>query len=983
MALTGSAAGESPDWIVKNWSVDEGFPGSSVNTICQTRDGYLWLGTKDRLVRFDGVRFVSFGPDERGIVPLGGFRREQLWCNDAQGRLLLWKENSFHPVPLPPGEEGPVDAASEDPHGTTWFWMGGNQYAWQNGKWTEIPGTEKIPKGAWFLRGESPGVFWTTHSNQFGFFEHGKFVSLWPPNGVNDGRAESMRPAKGGGLWGITRLPNGEQHLRKISKDGAVLFSEAIPWKGNVWFTDVFVDRQGSLWISSTSHGVLRLRPDCSWEEFNLRRTLGARVVRDIFEDAEGNVWFATDGKGLFRLTRRAFRTYGSADGLTIENIYAVAPSREGGVWIGTHGDQNSGLFRFANGRFTVHFDMGPYAWSLHEDAGGDVWAGNLDVGLYRMRQGEATYVPGAPANVFAMCDDGEGGVWIGGDGLSRVRDGSAKRVEQFPSDPKVSSLVRDTSGTIWIGTRGAGLYAMRQGAFERLGQKEGLPSDDVLCLYAGGQGDLWVGTALGLSRKTDGGFNSIGAMQGLPYRAVSGVAEHDLGNMWFHSPEGIYRVPGTELEDCFSGKTPSVNTVSYGREDGLATRASTFGTQPRVCKDRDGRIWFTTLRGAAVIDPASMPLNPNPPPVVIEEVLVNGRVQRPDGSKPDDASSTIARVGRDGSMLFPPGSIGIEIHYTAGTLVAPEKSRFKYRLSGVHRDWYDADGRRFARFEKLPPGAYRFDVIACNNDGIWNEQGASFAFVVQPHVWETLWFRFAVSAAAIVLIGFLVRGIATRRLRRQLAVAEMEAAVERERSRISQDMHDELGARLTKISILGELARRGTVQSEESWKHIRNLSLMARQTAESLSDLIWTVKPANDSLRSLANRLSQHAHEFLQETDLRCRLEIPDDLPGAPISSEVRRQIVLAVKEALTNAVKHARASEIHAALRIENGHFVVSISDNGRGFSIGPEGEPGAGNGLSNMRDRLHAVGGCCEINSRPGGGTCVEFKAPLSIV
>lgn len=486
------------------------------------------------------------------------------------------------------------------------------------------------------------------------------------------------------------------------------------------------------------------------------------------------------------------------------------------------------------------------------------------------------------------------------------------------------------------------------------------------------------------MSLRQGEGFASITRAQGLASDTVSGLAEDRLGNFWMHSSEGISRISRKALEDFFGGRASAVFSVSYGREDGLATRASTVGTQPRVCQDRDGRMWFATLKGVAVIDPASMPLNTYPPPVVLEEVRVNGIVQDPDGPQqgapPQSSGAASAKLDQEGRRQFPPGSRGIEIHYTANTFVAPEKVRFRYRLEGVHSDWVDAGGRRQAVFDQLAPGHYRFEVTACNNDGVWSEQGAVLAFAVLPFFWQTRAFKFALSATALLAVALLVRDLATRRLRRQLALAEQEAAVERERSRISQDMHDDLGARLTKLSVLGELAGRSLAQPGEAQAYLKNLSALARESAESLSELIWTVKPANDTLRSLANRLSQQTHDFLTETDLRCRFDFPEDLPDQPISAEVRQQMVFAVKEAINNVVKHARATELRLALLVERDFFSITISDNGQGFSSEAPVASGAGNGLPNLRQRLAKLGGRCEINGRFGQGTTVQLTVPL---
>lgn len=963
------------DWLVKGWTVDDGLPSTLVSVIAQSEDGYLWLGTDEGLVRFDGVRFVSSELEYPGATPLFNYHAKQLWVENANGDLLVREHNRFQQVPRPRGAQGQPAEVKTDADGTTWFQFGTDVYRWRGGRWLPADEHRTAPDYAGKGREGRPGEWWCSYVGQPGRWRQGSFQAARIPDESPGMQVAVETPGLDGMGWLLTK--SGDMNvpycLRSISPEMVVSQAIPLPWKGMVLLQDLLADRRGNVWISSATHGVLRYGADGDWEVFNSRHGLPTDVARVMLEDAEGNIWIATDGAGLLRLSRRTFRTFGLADGLTTDNVYAVAPAREGGIWAGTHGNHQEGLFRLQGGEVKAVPHMGPYAWSVLEDKFGDVWAGNFQSGLYRLHDGAPSMVPNTPASIFAMCEDGQGGIWYGGNGLGRVQKGQAGPVGNLPSDLNITSLVRDAGGTLWIGSDNHGLYSMQGGKVCHFTMEDGLPSNEVQCLYADNGNTLWAGTSGGIARRAHDHFLPLTQDNGLLPRLVSGLAEDGYGYMWIDSDKGIYRIARQELDAFFAGKINKISSVSYGRADGLATATSTFGTQPRICRDRDGRMWFATFKGAAVADPATMPLNTNPPPVVIEEIMVNGKLRRlrMDAQVLETPSGT--------RETFPPGSRLFEIHYTANSFCAPEKVRFRYRLEGINPEWVEAGEKRSVLLNNITHGDYHFEVTACNNDGVWSERPAAFAFTILPFFWQTLWFRSVVLLAAGTALALCVRWLSLRGVRRKLALAAQEAAVERERARISRDMHDDLGASLTKISILSELAGRSLNHREDAQAHLQTLSNLARNTAMSLGELIWTVKPVNDNVANLANHLCQCADEFLRETPIRCRFDIPDKLPDLPASAEVRQEVSLAIKEALNNVVKHSGATEVRLSFQVTPQGFVVILSDNGRGLDSGSIPTSLGGNGLPNMRRRLERIGGTCEFGTQAGAGLVVTLNVP----
>jgi signal transduction histidine kinase len=327
--------------------------------------------------------------------------------------------------------------------------------------------------------------------------------------------------------------------------------------------------------------------------------------------------------------------------------------------------------------------------------------------------------------------------------------------------------------------------------------------------------------------------------------------------------------------------------------------------------------------------------------------------------------------------LRLTPGPRQVELEYTGLSFVSPRNVAFKYRLAGLEHDWVEAGSRRAAYYSHLPPGDYRFELKACNNDGVWNEAGASLALTVLPHVWETVWFRlvcFATGTAGLVGTGW---GIARRRARRRIARLERLHALEQERARIARDIHDQVGADLTHITLLGELAGRDSLSRSEVRSHVGQLIEGTRDLVKTMEEIVWAVNPRHDPLPNVSSYLCHFAQEYLRPTATRCRLEVMPALPPVVFSVHARHNLFLAVKEALHNVVRHAQATEVWLRVRFENGLLVVVVEDNGRGFD--PARGRAGGNGLRNMRARLEELGGGVEFASAPGQGAKVRFTLP----
>jgi signal transduction histidine kinase/streptogramin lyase len=584
--------------------------------------------------------------------------------------------------------------------------------------------------------------------------------------------------------------------------------------------------------------------------------------------------------------------------------------------------------------------------------------------------------------NISALGQDLKGGVWAGSrEGeLWHFADGKWQAQTNCPYGHAITAIVFDADGVLWVGTEGDGLYRFGGGAqvqFEKIG---GLPTGWIRTLYLDAQGTLWIGTAGGgLSRLQEERIATFTMREGLPDNTISQIFEDDDGNLWLGGNRGICRVKKRNLDDLVAHKIPAVYPQVYGRADGMLSEECTGGFSPAGLKSNAGLLWFSTLKGIVVIDPHHTVSSPAPT-VVLEQTLVDGMPEFPVLGR---ASGDVKAKHENGespteSLRLAPGKHTLEFHYTGLSFDAPERVRFRYRLKGLDLDWVEAGNRRVAIYSFVPPGIYRFEVIACNGDGIWNRHGDSLMLTVLPHFWQTRWFIGMLALGTVIVVTGSARVVVRQRLKR----LEQERVLERERTRIAQDLHDIMGAKLCRISFLSEHARLRQEVPVELQEEMRSISDDTREVLQSLDEIVWAVNPEKDTLDHLVSYISQYAREYFRKTGIECELEIPARVPVQPLSSQSRHHLFLAVHEALTNILKHSGATRARVAMVCRAADFVIAVSDNGTGFdpvsseSNSLSSAAGFCNGLGNMRRRLGELGGRCMIESQLGHGTTIQF-------
>ncbi|MFZ0826183.1 MAG: two-component regulator propeller domain-containing protein [Verrucomicrobiia bacterium] len=976
----------APNYFIRSWQAEAGLPQNKVTAVVQTQDGYLWVGTYSGLARFDGVRFTTF--DENNTPELRSSRITSLfeatdgtlWIGDEGGQVTQYKDGRFRAVPFDPAwTGGKIYSIASDESDDIWLMNISGQLARVRDGLVLNPKAGPAGKLLNMTR-STRGNIWVSRDGWGSVLEQGQIYSSAFNEIATNAYVLGIAASHDGGLWVAS-----DWQIRKW-KDGRWVENLGdTPW-GSVPLTQLLETRSGVLVAGTSDHGLYLVFPDDLKNPLHFDRASGfpSDWVISLCEDREGNLWAGIGGGGLVLLRPNNIQTVSPPDQWQGRAVLTVCPGQEGALWIGTEG---AGLYRFQNNAWT-NFSysipsqgiQNPYVWSLAEDERGRLWAGTWGGGLFvqngdhfEMAPGMEKITPPMPALLHAR----NGDMWIGTtEGLLRNRNGQTTWFKENQGQPlqDVRTIAEDAQGALWFGMAGDGLACLDSQGIRRFRKADGLSSDFIECLHFDKGGTLWIGTfGGGLCRFKQGHFAVINREQGLPNSVIGDIEEDGRGFFWMSSHDGLIRASETDLNRCADGEINQVRCLSYGVNDGLPTIECSEGLQPAGCRTPDGRLWFPTSKGLVAVDPQHVKRNSLPPPVVIEAVWVDNRLV---------TGSTNALP-----LIIPPGRHRVDFQYSGLSFVAPEKVRFKYRLTGLDAEWLDAGAKRTVNYNYIPPGNYTFRVIACNNDDVWNNQGANIAFRVLPYFWQTLWFRLLALALTIVASGAVVWTISRRRMRRKLERLEQQRAIEHERARIAHDIHDDLGVHLTRITMLSESASGESDNPVRTAAGLNQIYDTARELTRSMDEIVWAVNPRHDTMESLASYLEKFAQDILATAGIRCRLDMPLQFPEWRLTSEVRHNLFLAFKEALHNVVKHSAASEVHIRIEPGTASFELAIEDNGRGFVPGTRDKTSddprrfaSGNGLENMTRRLAEIGGRCDIRSTPGGGTKICFEIRL---
>jgi ligand-binding sensor domain-containing protein/signal transduction histidine kinase len=945
------------------WLTENGLPQNTVHAIAQTRDGYIWIGTEEGLARFDGVRFTVFDkqntPELKSnyIRTLLADRQGALWIGTAQG-LVRMQNGRFTVFTSDDGlPSETIQAVHEDREGNLWVATAAGLGLLKSGGLTTFTTKERLISGSiQALFEDADGALWIATPYGVGRIKDGKFTNYTVRDGLGSNSVRAIQQDRDGRLWfgslgGLTSF-NGSRFTTYTTRDG-------LP---NDRIISLHADRDGGLLIG-TAGGLCRFI-DGRFTGFNRGEALSTSTILSILEDLEGNVWIGTESGGINLLKDTKFATYTVRNGLSNDLVKSIHEDQQGNTWIGTDG---GGLNLLKDGKFSVyttrHGLSSNVVLALFSDNAGNLWVGTPD-GLNRFNQGKFTIYTSADGlannDVRSISSDRRGNLWIGTrGGLTRMKDGVFKtftEVDGLPND-LITTLHEDARGNLWIGTFG-GLSRLTNEEFTTFTTSDGLSSDAVISLHEDSDGTLWIGTnGGGLNRMKDGKFTAYTTSNGLLDDVVYRILEDGRNNLWLSCRKGVFHIGKKELDEFANGTITAIAPVAYGTADGMMTRECSGGGDPAGWRGLDGKLWFPTIKGVAMIDPERIKTNSHAPPVVIEQIRI------------DDKS-----VGLSDRIELPAGTTRFDLYYTAPSFVAPEKVRFKYKLEGFDNDWIDSGTRRIASYTNLRPGAYTFRVIASNNDGVWNQTGAAFAVYLKPYFYQTYWF-YAVCVIVLAMLAWLLFRLRVRGMQAQFG------AVLAERTRIAREIHDNLAQEMAGISVqLEVVARKMPPGAETAMTYLDRARQQVRHGIAEARRYVWELRSPALENNDLPTALAETARRLTHDTAIQAQVEVNGTF--RPLAQSVEDNLLRIGQEAMNNAVKHAQAQRILVNLVFDARRVQLIVRDDGRGFDneVAQNGR-GGHFGLIGMRERAEQLGGTLSIHSADGSGTEVVADVPIS--
>ena len=986
-----------------HFSEEQGMPNLNAGTIFQDKKGYIWLDSK----RYDGTSLKTFHRDSSNK---NSFVPEEVYglCNDAHGNLwgLAWNgifkydpdteiftEYFARDTVFPPCW---VTCLTADKQGRVWFGMGTSCGV----GYSEPPFDRLVD----FSKIIYPDTLCNRNVSSL-LFDHNGLLWIGTSNGINIYDPIHKK---------IKLFDTGDKNFTSLGKN----------------VDRILEDHAGNMWISFHNEGIYRYNPSNGSSKFYSHsatdnNSLCSNNVRTLIEDSHHNLWAGSyEGISVYQPATDNFRSY-EADpehkySLSSDRVSTLFEDRSGAMWIGTNGggvnicypgaknflfyentnkkeaasswatdlniDKTGKIYMATFGAGLKEFDpvsrimksykivlpnngdKADYFFGIFESSDGNIWLAGLDDGLHQLDRKSARFTTihsRSKGDVFTcIAEDLDKRLWIGANGELNCYDMKTKRYfrskELYSNTGKIHSVTRlycDREGILWIAYPfGLTLLDTKTGSLRTFKHDNNNPhslvDDDVNSFYDDGKGKVWIGTRGGLSEfdKRSEQFVCYTIKDGLPSNFVGGIVPDEAGNLWLGTGSGI----------CKFSPPSSKNTRpffrNYNSGDGLPGDGFSWGS-----KGPDGTIYFVCREGIVAFKPEDLNDNDFVPPVVITGLTVNNK--------------SIQQNDSTGILKFPFGEtrkIGLSyrqndfsFNFSAFNYVHSKKNRFAYKLEPYDKDWRYTDAAiRFATYTNIDPGEYIFRVIGSNNDGVWNEEGAYIKLIIAPPYWQTWWFRLLCTLAAVMIL-YAIYYNRLQKLRDILRI----------RNKIASDLHDDLGATLSSISIMSELVNQQVKdQSPEASSLLEKIGNSSRNMIESVNDMVWAINPQNDNFENIIKRMRGFAAEILAARDIAFHFDFDKNLVQSKLKMEMRRNFYLIFKEAVNNAAKYSGAANTYVMIWNRENNLKMTIRDDGSGFEMKTV---KAGNGLTNMQQRAELMKARFNLESIPGKGTIVELE------
>ncbi len=962
-------------YIRSGWTTEEGLPQNSAFSIVQTPDGYLWFGTLAGLVRFDGIEFKVFDQNNTKeltsdmIAAVYVDADGTLWAatggvygaNRRGNNLFSYKDGKFRSYTEEDGFFGEsVLGFAGSRGGGLWIATSSGlyQYSPETGFHLYTTNDGLSSNRVWSVYEASDGSVFVGTIAGLDRLRDGRFLTV-----IGDGKSQvnvkSIRETADGSIWGAT-----QKGLIRLNGDSTITYTTADGLPENE-ISALAADRDGNLWIGTVHGRLSRFRDD----KFAESISLGDSDVWSIYEDREGNLWTGVFSRGLYRLKDGNFTTFAQTEGLLADGAWGVYEDRAGSVWVAT----DVGISEIRNGKIAKSYTqkdglLDIFTSVIFEDAAGALWIGSPR-GISSLKNGKIANFPfpfKQEHYVSSFYEDADGILWIGtSNGLYQFKNGKfiASAVTEKSKKFNVNALSAAGDGVFWLGTT-AGLVELKNGEFTAYPVPNQQQPDKINAISADADGALWLATnSRGALRFKNGKYTRYTVNEGLADNLLFHVLDDERGNLWFGGNRGIFKVGKQELNDFADGKIYAVNANYFDSSDGMRSRECS-GINSAV-RDRRGNLWFPTVKGAVEINPSSVELNLIPPPVSIEKFLVDG------GEAADGAP-------------VEPGSHNFEFHYAGLSLVAPQKVKFKYTLEGYDQNWVDAGTRRAAFYTNLPAGNYTFRVIAANNDGVWNEQGASMHFLVRAPFWRTLWFWLLCFLTLSAIVYFIYRARISLFEKRQ-AVQEMFAqrlivSQESERKRIAGELHDSLGQLLLVIKNRAFLGLNVSEKDDDRAKaaasraQLAEILTSATEAIFQTRQIAYALRPLHLERLGLTSALEEMIDNVADSSGILFDVEIVELYDFLSLDAQIN--LFRIVQECVNNIVKHSAATRAGIFVTRDENIIEIKITDNGKGFDASETANNArqSGLGLTSISERARILGASYQVESSPINGTMI---------
>ncbi|MEO6611567.1 MAG: two-component regulator propeller domain-containing protein [Chitinophagaceae bacterium] len=932
---------------ITTYSVKEGLTDNIVTTIFEDRNNKLWIGTVGGLTCFDGKNFTQF--TEKNGLP-----------------------------------SNMINSILEDRKGDLWFSTKAGLTRYDGKFFTNYTPKQGLPSDTIYKCIEDRrGNLWIGTKRGVAKFDGESFTHYTPADGLQDYLITDILEDHNGNIWfgsvgqGLARF-DGKKFTRYTTKEG---LSDNIIWS-------LVEDHNRDIWIS-TSDGGLNKFDGTNFTWYTTEQGLSKNKVRRMTVDKTGNILLATEGGGLNRIKTTSFLYQLPEEVVENNRIRPILKDKKGNLWFGTESASLGKLsFQNRNGKVFTYYKLQDWNFfkgqrSLLEDKKGNIWIGTTGSGIIRYDEKKFTnYTLGGEItrqSTFDILEDKRGNIWFGQrDGSIASYDGENFHLystnKALPGKI-IYSMLEDKKGNIWFCTEGAGVYKYNGSTLINYTEKEGLYSKSITSVAEDDQGNLWMGTLGAGVCKFDGkDFTYYTEKQGLPDGNVWSVYSDPAGQLWVGTNKGLALL--ILQKDSTPGLKSSYAIFPFGSQDGL--KAIDFNLHS-VCVDNDNFIWWGTGKSAPSFDLnkgfqadslRSLSLNY----IDINDRFYDFRNLSDSIAKKITCSNIVPYANYPEKLSLSHKLNHLSFHFSAIDWAAPTKIKYSYRMVGLEEKWSRPSEEPVADYRNLSHGNYQFQVKAIGQAQLWTDPFI-YSFTIRPAWWQTWWFKVVVLVALLTGGFFIARFIYFYQLRKQRVILEKQLAVQYERQRISAEMHDDIGAGLSGIRLLTELTKT-KVKDEQGAEEVDKIYQSVGDISSKMKEVIWSLNTENDHLPNLVDYIQKQARAWLENYPCELHVELPGSIPPVEIGGETRRNILLVIKEAIHNIIKHSGAGKVSIKMNCENRRFSVTISDDGKG--IAADHGHDTGNGMKNMRTRIRKLNGKFFIKTREG--VTLTFEIPL---